>query len=227
MAIVLEDVTKIYNPGQPNEVHAVKGVSLRIGKNEVVILKGPSGSGKTSLLSIIGCMSRPTSGRVLVNGRDVAKLPERFLTEIRRQRCGFIFQQFNLLRGITVKENIMLPLYPAGVSLGEIKRRTEEVMDLLQISHRANFRVEQLSGGEQQRVAIARALVNDPEIVLADEPTAHLDTHLSEEFLRMISEIKGAGKTVVIATHDPLVYESSLVDRVIHMRDGIILEEGQ
>jgi putative ABC transport system ATP-binding protein len=224
MAIVLEDVTKVYNPGQPNEVWAVKGVSIKINRNEVVVLKGPSGSGKTSLLSLIGCMSRPTSGRILVNGRDVAKLPERFLTEIRRKTFGFVFQQFNLLKGITVRENIMLPLYPTGLSTVEIKARADSVMESMRLSKRADFNVEYLSGGEQQRVAIARALINNPEIILADEPTAHLDTKLSEEFLKIIGQIKAGGKTVVIATHDPLVYDSSVVDRVIELRDGMVKE---
>jgi putative ABC transport system ATP-binding protein len=224
MTVVLENVTKVYNPGQPNEVWAVKGISLRINKNEAVVLKGPSGSGKTSLLSLIGCMSRPTSGRILISGRDVAKLPERSLTEIRRRTFGFVFQQFNLLKGITVRENIMLPLYPTGLSLTEIKARAEKVMESMRLSKRADFNVEHLSGGEQQRVAIARALINDPEIILADEPTAHLDTKLSEEFLRIIEEIKRSGKTVIIATHDPLVYDSSVVDRVIELRDGMIKE---
>ncbi len=224
MAVVLENVTKVYNPGQPNEVWAVKSVSLTINKKEVVVLKGPSGSGKTSLLSLIGCMSRPTSGRILVNGKDVAKLPERFLTEIRRKTFGFVFQQFNLLKGITVRENIMLPLYPTGLSSTEIKIRADRVMESLRLSKRADFNVEHLSGGEQQRVAIARALINNPEIVLADEPTAHLDTKLSEEFLGIIEEIKMNGKTVIIATHDPLVYDSSVVDRVVELRDGMIKE---
>jgi len=221
-AILLQNVTKIFNKGFPNEVCVAYDISLSIEKNEMIVLKGPSGSGKTSLLGLIGCMSRPTSGRIVVYGKDVAKLPERFLTEIRRHHFGFIFQQFNLIPKATVIENIMLPLYPTGLGLRAIRTRAEEVMDRLELSKRSHFRARELSGGEQQRVAIARALVNDPEIILADEPTAHLDTKLSLDLIEILKGLHDTGRTIIIATHDPLVYENAFIERIIEMRDGRI-----
>lgn len=218
--IVLEDVTKVYNPGRPNEFKALRGVSLRLKKGDAIVLKGPSGSGKTTLLAVMGCMLRPTSGRVLLEGKDIGRLPEPFLTEIRRNRFGFIFQDFNLIRGLSVVENIMLPLYPTNISGPEIKDRVEALLERFQLTDKASERVEHLSGGQQQRVAIARALVNNPEVVFADEPTAHLDTALSRQLVQMLKGLKAEGRTIVIATHDPLVFEASFVDRVLEMRDG-------
>jgi putative ABC transport system ATP-binding protein len=215
-----EDVTKVYNPGMPDEVAAVRGVSVSIAGGEVVVLKGPSGSGKTSLLSLVGCMARPTSGKVLVRGKDVARLPERFLTDIRRKTFGFIFQQYNLIRDISVLENVLLPLYPLDVPMPEMRERAGAVMEKLRIGGKERLKVKRLSGGEQQRVAIARALINDPEVIIADEPTAHLDTELSREFLEILSAFNREGKTVVIATHDPFVHEQPMVNRIISMRDG-------
>ncbi|GBD98582.1 macrolide export ATP-binding/permease protein MacB [bacterium BMS3Abin07] len=221
--IKTENVTKVLNRGRPNEVRPVRDVSMEISKGETVVLKGPSGSGKTSLLSLVGCMNRPTSGKIIVKGKDVAKLPERFLNLIRRNTFGFIFQQLNLINGISVKENIMLPLYPTGSGFPELKKRAENIMDKLGITHRKHFPVQGLSGGEQQRVAIARALINNPDIILADEPTAHLDTKLSGDLINIMKLLKEEGKTIVIATHDPLIYERDFIDRMIEMRDGKII----
>ena len=221
--IVLENVSKIFNKGRPNEVVAVKDVSLDIKQGEIAVLKGPSGSGKTSLLGLAGCMSRPTAGKIVVNGRDVAKLPEHFLTEIRRNIFGFIFQQFNLIPGITVLENVMLPLYPTERRLSEIRKMAEAVIESLGLSKRKHFPVQGLSGGEQQRVAISRSLVNNPEMILADEPTAHLDSKLSEELIGILRRLNTEGKTIVIATHDPLVYNRDCIHRVFEMRDGKIM----
>ncbi|RMG72492.1 MAG: ABC transporter ATP-binding protein [Nitrospirae bacterium] len=221
--IKVEGVSKCFNRGRPNEIWPVRDVSLEVYPSEVVVLKGPSGSGKTTLLGLIGCMGRPTSGRIILKGRDVAKLPERFLTEIRRNTFGFIFQQFNLISGISVRENILLPLYPTSYKPSEMKERVKRLMEKLSLLHRESFPVERLSGGEQQRVAIARALVNDPEVIVADEPTAHLDSKLSVELLRILKNLKSEGKTILIATHDPLVFESELVDRVYEIRDGEII----
>lgn len=220
--IKIENVSKCFNRGQPNEIWPVRDVSLEVSKAEVVVLKGPSGSGKTTLLSLVGCMSRPTSGSIFVNGKNIAKLPERFLTEIRRKTFGFIFQQFNLIPGISVKENIMLPLYPTELKYNKIKQRAEALLEKLDLMKRKNFPVQGLSGGEQQRVAIARALINDPEIILADEPTAHLDTRLSKDLIEIIQLLNREGKTIIIATHDPLVYEGDFIDKVVEMRDGKI-----
>jgi putative ABC transport system ATP-binding protein len=186
------------------------------------VLRGPSGSGKTSLLSLIGCMARPTSGRIHLEGREITSLPERFLTEIRRQTFGFIFQQFHLIKGITALENVMLPAYPLGGDPVALRKRARELLDLFGIGARAESRSEWLSGGEAQRTAIARALINDPAVIIADEPTAHLDTKLSREFMEIVSRFRDQQKTIIIASHDPLVYDSPAVDRVVNMRDGRI-----
>jgi putative ABC transport system ATP-binding protein len=222
--ICAENLTKIYNARQPDEVRALEDASLSIDKGEVVALKGPSGSGKTTLLSLIGCMARPTSGRMIIAGKDIAKLPERFLTRIRRRTFGFIFQQFNLIRNVSVIENILLPLYPAGISFSDMRNRGEKILGELNLKSRMQVKVNKLSGGEQQRVAIARALINDPDIIIADEPTAHLDSKLSADLLRILEGLNASGKTIVIATHDPFVYDHPLIRRIVEMRDGRIQE---
>jgi putative ABC transport system ATP-binding protein len=222
--ICAENLTKIYNARQPDEVRALEDASLSIDKGEVVALKGPSGSGKTTLLSLIGCMARPTSGRMMIAGKDIAKLPERFLTRIRRRTFGFIFQQFNLIRNVSVIENILLPLYPAGISFSDMRNRGEKILGELNLKSRMQVKVNKLSGGEQQRVAIARALINDPDIIIADEPTAHLDSKLSADLLRILEGLNASGKTIVIATHDPFVYDHPLIRRIVEMRDGRIQE---
>jgi len=219
------EATKVYNPRRPDEVCAVDRVTVRVERGEIVALKGPSGSGKTTLLSLIGCMARPTSGSIVVDGRDVAKLSEEVLTKVRRKKFGFIFQQFNLISDLTVVDNVMLPLYPADVGPAEMRRRAEATLEGLGLLGKMTRRVRQLSGGEQQRVAIARALVNEPEIIIADEPTAHLDHKLSDEFMSILEDLNQHGKTVVISTHDALIYDHRIVDRVIAMRDGRI-EDG-
>jgi putative ABC transport system ATP-binding protein len=215
-----EGLEKVYNPGMPDELTALHGVSIEIEKDKVTVLKGPSGSGKTSLLSLIGCMSRPTAGRIFVDGKDVVKLPERFLTNIRRERFGFIFQQLHLIRNVSVLENILLPLYPLSMGASSMQKRALVIMKKLKIEEKHHFKVKQLSGGEQQRVAIARAIINDHEVIIADEPTAHLDMKLAEEFMDILGTLSGEGKTIVIATHDPFVHEHPLVSKTIAMRDG-------
>lgn len=222
--IELVDVRKVFNAGRPNEFVAINDISCSIDFHEVTVLKGPSGSGKTTLLGIIGCMARPTSGRILVSGREITSLPERFLTDIRRKTFGFVFQQFHLVKGITVLENVMLPAYPCE-KYSDLNARAEDLLQLFNLSAKARSRVEWLSGGEAQRVSIARALINDPEVIIADEPTAHLDTKLSREFIEITGKLKSEGKTIIIASHDPLVYESAIADRLIDMRDGRIINE--
>jgi putative ABC transport system ATP-binding protein len=212
--IAADGVSKTYNPGRADEV-----------RGEVLVLEGPSGSGKTSLLSLIGCMSRPTSGRIVVDGRDVAKLAEGALTEERRQRFGFIFQQFHLIPDLPAIENVLVPLYPTEVSLREMWGRAHGALARLGMDGKASRKVRTLSGGEQQRVAIARALVNNPQVVVADEPTAHLDRRLAEELLVILEDIHRDGRTVVIATHDPRVFDHPIVDRVLEMSDGRIVGE--
>lgn len=234
--IELTNVTKIFNAGKHNQFTAVDDVTLTIQPGQLTILKGPSGSGKTTLMALIGCMSRPSSGRIRLlgihtsffpesgtdAGLDITSLPERFLTEIRRRTFGFIFQQFNLVKGITALENIMLPAYPTGESQALFRTRAMELMELFSVARHASAPVEWLSGGELQRVAIARALINNPAIIIADEPTAHLDSRLSHEFMEIIGALKSKGKTILIASHDPLVYDSSLANTVVGMRDGQI-----
>jgi putative ABC transport system ATP-binding protein len=218
--IELLNVHKVFNQGKPNEYVALRNVTLAISPHRVTVLKGPSGSGKTTLLSLLGGMARPTAGRIVLFEREITSLPERFRTEIRRRTFGFIFQQFNLVRGIGVLENVMLPAYPLGERHVLLRERAMALLEQFGLAGRAATRVEWLSGGEMQRVAIARALINDPAVVIADEPTAHLDTKLSEEFLEFMARLKGEGKTIVMASHDPLVCEAELVDRVVAMRDG-------
>ncbi len=232
--ITLSDVSKCFNRGLPSQFTAVDQVSLRIDAGGITVLKGPSGSGKTTLLSLIGCMARPTSGRILLegvsppfpcpgeNGLDISSLPERFLTEIRRRTFGFIFQQFNLIKGIGVLENIMLPAYPLGEPHAKLRARAIVLLERLRLERHAGSRLDWLSGGELQRVAIARALINDPAVIIADEPTAHLDSRLSLEFMEILSGLAGSGRTVLIASHDPIVYDAPSAARVIEMRDGRI-----
>ncbi len=218
--IRLEGVRKVFGEGRPNAFTAVDGVTLAIDGAGVTALKGPSGSGKTTLLSLIGCMARPTAGRIHLDDHELTSLPERFLTEIRRRTFGFVFQQFNLVRGITALENVLLPACPLGEPHGELVARARALFAGLGIAGKESSRVEWLSGGETQRVAIARALINNPRVIIADEPTAHLDTKLSAAFMEIIAELKSRGKTILIASHDPVVYESRVVDRVVGMRDG-------
>ena len=239
--IEMIDVHKGFNIGQTNEFIAVNGVSLNIEDKKITVLKGPSGSGKTTLLSLMGCMARPTSGRIRLTHQNLASngfpvntgedsieitsLPERFLTDIRRQVFGFIFQQFNLIKGITLLENVMLPAYPIGMDYAILKKRAQTLLDMFGLENRGSARIEWLSGGEAQRAAIARALMNDPPVVIADEPTAHLDSSLSLDFMKMIDDLKKAGKTIIIASHDPLVFQFQSVDRVIAIRDGLVTGE--
>jgi putative ABC transport system ATP-binding protein len=221
--IALSDVTKVYNAGQPNEFAALRGVTLALEGRTATAFTGPSGSGKTTLLSLIGCMARPTSGRIALDGEVISGLPERFLTETRRRTFGFIFQQFNLIRGLTALENVMLPAYPTGAPLRRVRREAERLLEMLALGPKADVRVQWLSGGEAQRVAIARALINNPSVIVADEPTAHLDTALSRDFMEIMRALRREGRTLLLASHDPLVYESDVIDRVVGMRDGRVL----
>jgi putative ABC transport system ATP-binding protein len=220
--IELFNIRKVFNQGRPNEFVAIGGVTLSIDFNKVTVLRGPSGSGKTTLLSLIGCMARPTSGRIALASREITSLPERFLTQIRQNTFGFIFQQFNLIKGITALENAMLPAYPSGEKHASLRQRALHLFDLFNLSQKAASKVEWLSGGEAQRVTIVRALINNPSVIIADEPTAHLDTKLSREFMEIVARLKAEQKTVLIASHDPIIHESAIVDRVVEMRDGQI-----
>ncbi|KAF0102513.1 MAG: ABC transporter ATP-binding protein [bacterium] len=221
--IELAGVGKTFNPGRDNEFHAVREVSLSIEAGRVTALRGPSGSGKTTLLGLIGGLTRPSVGRVRLHGRDISALPERFLTALRRDTFGFVFQQFQLIRDLSVLDNVMLPAVPTGRAHADIHARALRLLDEVGLGQRAAARVQWLSGGEAQRAAIARALINDPSVILADEPTAHLDSALSRQILEILAELRRRGRTLVIASHDPLVFEMDLVERVVDLRDGRVL----
>lgn len=232
--IELSHVVKTFHAGQSNAVTAVDGVSLTLDRGRITVLKGPSGSGKTTLLALIGAMARPSSGRIFLDGEgldflpaglrgervEVSGLPERFLSAIRRKRFGFVFQHFNLMRGVSVLENVLLPALPTGRGRADLERDAQRLLERFGLARYARTRAERLSGGELQRAAIARALINDPDAVLADEPTAHLDSHLSESFMTLAADLRAAGKTLIIASHDPIVYASPAVDRIVEVRDG-------
>ena len=223
--IELSNIKKAFNQGKPNEYWALNGIDLALEAGKVTAFRGPSGSGKTTLLTLVGCLSRPTSGRVRFRGEDISGLPERFLTEIRRQSFGFIFQQFNLIKGLSALENVILPGFPTGRPRAELVASASQLFAQLKLEHRLHAKVEWLSGGEQQRVAIARALINNPQVIIADEPTANLDTALSREFMAILESFTAAGKTVLLTSHDPLVVESSAVHRVVGIRDGKLTDD--
>ncbi len=221
----LSQVTKLYNEGQPGELAAVREVSLSIATGQVTVLEGPSGSGKTTLLTIVGCLTRPTQGRVALHGQPLSGLPEQHLARVRRQTFGFAFQRFNLIAGLSVLHNVMLPAYPLAQPHPQLLARARDVLAELKIAHREATRVELLSGGEMQRTAIARALINDPAILIADEPTANLDAALTLQFLDIMATLKARGKTIVMSSHDPRITRAALVDRVVTLADGRIVAE--
>ena len=223
--IEASNVTKIFNRGLPNEVIAVKNVSINLKKGECAIIRGPSGSGKTTLLSLLAGMTRPTAGKIVLCGKDITKLPEKWLSLHRRENVGIIFQHFNLIPELTAIQNVMIPLLPTGISQKDIRERAYNSLQKVGLEHRTEFKVKLLSGGEQQRVAIARAIVSNPEVIMADEPTSHLDTQLSMEILKIFEELKKEGKSILISTHDPLVIEQKFVDSVYSMRDGFLKME--
>jgi len=214
------NVAKTYNRGKPNEVTALRDVSLQINKGSLVVLKGPSGSGKTTLLSLIGCQTRPRRGEVIILGKRISKLPEKFMNLHKRSHIGFIFQHFQLIAGMSVLDNIVLPLIPEGISPKERSKRADRLLEQFNLGHRKQFKVSHLSGGEQQRVAIARALINNAGILLADEPSAHLDSRLTSDLLDHIKQLKLSGYTILITSHDPIIYQHPAVDQVFEMKDG-------
>lgn len=218
--IELLAVSKTFNAGRDNEFRAVREVSLSIEAGRVTALRGPSGSGKTTLLGLIGGLTRPSSGRVRLDGRDISALPERFLTALRRETFGFVFQQFQLVRGLSVLENVMLPATPTGRPYRAVRERALGLLGDLGLAGRDQAKAQWLSGGEAQRVAIARALINDPRVILADEPTSHLDSGLSRQILDILADLRAQGRTLILSSHDPLVFEAGLVERIVDVRDG-------
>jgi putative ABC transport system ATP-binding protein len=218
--ISIKNLSKIFNKGQHNQVNAVLDVSLSVQSNQCVVIKGPSGSGKSTLLSILGGLAKPTKGEYICLDEKVSRWSEKFLTQFRREHIGIVFQNFNLINGLTVEENVAMPLLPMNLSVKDIKDKSKQTAKHLQIDHRLSFKVDTLSGGEMQRLAIARALINNPDIIIADEPTAHLDTELAKDILEIFNQLKAEGKTLIIASHDPLVESHPMIDKVFCMRDG-------
>lgn len=218
--IELHGVRKIHNEGKANALAAVDGIDLTLQEGEAAALVGPSGSGKTTLLTLIGCLARPTEGRVFLKGENISRLPERFLAKVRRHTFGFVFQRFNLLRGLTVLENVLLPAYPTGRPLAPLKREAMALLERFDLADKAHAKTEWLSGGESQRTALARALINGPEVLIADEPTANLDSALSAAFMDLVAGLKSEGRTVILTSHDPLVFRHPIVDRAVTLHDG-------
>jgi putative ABC transport system ATP-binding protein len=221
-AVELRDVRKIYGVG-PDPVAALDGVSLRIDPGEFVAITGTSGSGKSTLMHLIGCLDTPTSGRVTVAGEDISKAGSDRLARLRNRSIGFVFQSFNLLPRLDVQKNIELPLVYAGTRRAERGQRARDAAAKVNLSDRLTHRPSQLSGGQCQRVAIARALVNDPALILADEPTGNLDSTNGAEVLQLLGELHKLGRTIVLVTHDPAV--AARAARVIEMRDGRIVKD--
>ena len=218
--ISIKNLSKTFNSGQHNQVDAVLDVSFSIHSSHCIVIKGPSGSGKSTLLSILGCLAKPTKGEYICLDKKVSRWSEKFLTQFRREHIGIVFQNFNLINGLTVEENVAMPLLPMNRSVKDIKDKSKQTAKHLQIDHRLSFKVDTLSGGEMQRLAIARALINNPDIIIADEPTAHLDTELAKDILEIFNQLKAEGKTLIIASHDPLVESHPMIDKVFCMRDG-------
>jgi putative ABC transport system ATP-binding protein len=221
--LTAENVSKIYMLGK-QKVPALSNLNLHVHAGEFVAIKGPSCSGKTTLLNMLGCIDKPTSGSVFLDGVDVTKLPESDLFKIRRKKIGFVFQTFNLLPYLNARENVELPMTQSEKSKGERKRRASELLGMVGLSGREQHRPQRLSGGEQQRVAIARALANDPAIILADEPTGNLGTKNKLELMKLLADLNSkSGTTIVVVTHDTHV--ASLCNRVLLLRDGSIVKE--
>lgn len=213
------DLRRSYRMGE-NVVHALAGVSLSIERGELIAIMGPSGSGKTTLMNVIGCLDSPTGGRVVVNGEDVSDMSESELAVMRNRTIGFVFQSFSLLPRMNVLENVVVPLEYAGIAPAERRRRAAEILQRVGLDDRLRHKPSELSGGQRQRAAIARALVNNPTILLADEPTGSLDSHTGSMIMELVLEIHRSGRTVIIVTHDPEV--AAYCPRTIEIRDGRI-----
>jgi putative ABC transport system ATP-binding protein len=217
--IHLEDIRKNYYLGKQT-IEVLKGISFDIFKNEYVALMGPSGSGKSTLMNILGCLDTPTSGKYILNGKDVSRTSDNELAEVRNNEIGFVFQQFNLLPRLTAVENVALPLVYAGIPKKQRLEKAMEVLRKVDLTDRSHHKPNEMSGGQNQRVAIARALVNDPSIILADEPTGNLDSKTSYEIMDIFGKIHDSGNTVILVTHEEDI--SHYAHRIIRLRDGII-----
>ncbi len=221
--IRIEGVNKIYNEGTAQAFDALKSINMQVNKGELIILSGVSGSGKSTLLSLIAGLDKPSSGKIIVNGELISKLPDLHASAYRAETVGVIFQHFNLLESLSVQENVMVPLINSGLGLSVIKEMTQKSMKMSVIEHKATQQISLLSGGEKQRCAIARALVHEPKLILCDEPTANLDRANSLKFIEILHSLHKMGKTIIVATHDPLFEELDFVSKVIAMEDGSIV----
>ncbi len=221
VVIDLEDVAKFYFMGEDVVIKAVDGVDITVNRGDFIAIMGPSGSGKSTCMNLVGSLDVPTHGAIYLDGEDISTLTESELAELRGQKIGFIFQQFNLIPNLTVKENVMLPMTFQGTSKEEREEIAEELLVKVGLGERMNFFPNQLSGGQQQRVAIARALSNDPEVILADEPTGNLDTKTGERVLDFLKKLNQEGKTIIMVTHDPNLAKKHSC-KVYWLRDGKI-----
>ncbi len=222
--IKITNLNKVFNENTKKEFHALKDINLEIKTSSCVILKGVSGSGKSTLLSIIGTLLKPTSGEIKIDDESIAKLPDLHASNFRAKKLGFIFQSYNLFNELNVKDNISIPLIPLGFSQKQIDIMSLVALKLANIEHKKDELVYNLSGGEKQRCAIARALVNNPDIILCDEPTANLDHDNSMKFIESLREFKKLNKTIIVATHDPIFGNLDFVDEVINIKNGMICE---
>jgi putative ABC transport system ATP-binding protein len=217
--IIIKDIGRKYVIGT-EIIHALKSVSLTINKGEFVALMGPSGSGKSTLMNILGCLDTPSKGDYILNGINVSQMTENELAEVRNSEIGFVFQTFNLLPRNTALDNVALPLVYAGVSKEQRQERARQTLENVGLGHRVHHKPNELSGGQRQRVAVARALINDPSIILADEPTGNLDTKTSIEIMGLIEDIHDKGNTIILVTHEEDIAQHA--HRIVRMRDGLI-----
>ena len=221
--INVRGVSLVYNQGKQNEFCALKNINLDVNNGELVILKGVSGSGKSTLLSLIALLQKPTSGEILIDGTNIAKLPDAFCSEFRHKRLGLVFQNFNLIEGLSVYENLLAPFALTNFKANVREEMIKKALNLANISHKRDENVSNLSGGERQRCAVARALSMDADIILADEPTANLDRQNARAFLGLLESFKALKKSVIVATHDSIFDELRATDRVISLQNGEIV----
>ena len=221
--INVRGVSLVYNQGKQNEFCALKNINLDVNNGELVILKGVSGSGKSTLLSLIALLQKPTSGEILIDGTNIAKLPDAFCSEFRHKRLGLVFQNFNLIEGLSVYENLLAPFALTNFKANVREEMIKKALNLANISHKRDENVSNLSGGERQRCAVARALSMDADIILADEPTANLDRQNARAFLSLLESFKALKKSVIVATHDSIFDELSATDRVVSLQNGEIV----
>lgn len=224
-SISTEGLCRFYHEGRPDEIQAIANVDVCIYENQYVLFHGPSGCGKTTLLSLLGCIDSPTKGRVLFHGEDITRFSRAALSQIRRHAMGIVFQSFNLIPKLHAWKNVSLPLIPMGIGERDRFERAKNQMERLGLGERLYHAPEELSGGEQQRVAIARALINDPEIVIADEPTSNIDAISADRLLKILRELKESGKTILVSTHDPVFQGEA--DITYYLDGGRLRDAGQ